>query len=169
MIATGETAALPYDTFSVWWPSLSCGMDSGGQLLSSKWRYAFTNAATSLGFSIPDYGWRRFLPLDGFLEFRRPATAARRLRNFHEPAIIRWSQFRRFCLTADGRLGLAPGGAAAGDIVCILEGARVPYILRPRPDGSYSVVGEAYIHKLMHGEAMLLRDTKEVERTFVLH
>ncbi|RYP88467.1 hypothetical protein DL770_004631 [Monosporascus sp. CRB-9-2] len=143
MITTGGAGALPYAAFSIWWPTLSAGMDAGGKLLSSKWRYAFTVAASGLGFSIPDYGWRRFLLLDGFFELRRPALATWRLRNYHEPAIIRWSQFRRFCSTVDGRLGLVPGGAAPGDIVCILEGARVPYILRPNADGSYKVQGYA--------------------------
>ncbi|KAH8756067.1 hypothetical protein F5883DRAFT_388549, partial [Diaporthe sp. PMI_573] len=61
---------------------------------------------------------------------------------------------RRFCFTIDGRLGLVPGGAAPGDVVCILQGARVPYIFRPNPDGSHRLIGEAYIHNLMHGETL---------------
>jgi hypothetical protein len=57
-----------------------------------------------------------------------------------------------------------------GDLVAILAGGKVPYILRPKAaskspgeDGNlgrcYTVVGDAYIHGIMDGEAL-----KEVEQ-----
>ena len=60
---------------------------------------------------------------------------------------------RRFCSTTDGRIGLVPRSAAAGDVICVLYGGRVPYVLRPCKDG-YTLIGECYIHGLMDGEAM---------------
>ncbi|KAF3811667.1 hypothetical protein GCG54_00014413 [Colletotrichum gloeosporioides] len=34
----------------------------------------------------------------------------------------------------------------------MFEGGRVPFVLRPNEDGLYSLVGECYVHGLMHGE-----------------
>ena len=59
---------------------------------------------------------------------------------------------RRRLATSAGRLGLGPMGAQAGDKVCLLFGASVPFVLRKRLDG-YALVGECYVEKLMHGEA----------------
>lgn len=52
--------------------------------------------------------------------------------------------------------GLAPKEAEEGDLVCILLGCTVPVILRPIEDlGLYKLVGEAYVHGVMDGEAMI--------------
>jgi hypothetical protein len=40
------------------------------------------------------------------------------------------------------------------DILCIFLGGNVPFILRPLGDGSYELVGEAYVHGVMDGEFM---------------
>jgi heterokaryon incompatibility protein (HET) len=53
-----------------------------------------------------------------------------------------------------GYVGIGPGGAELGDIVCIFYGAKVPYILRKRPEGGYVYIGEAYIHEGMDGQLM---------------
>ncbi|KAK6331355.1 hypothetical protein TWF730_004436 [Orbilia blumenaviensis] len=70
--------------------------------------------------------------------------------------------------------GLCPGSTKAGDFLCIIYGCSVPVILRPIDDFSnkgprrlykgkdigcsqssrYSVVGEAYVHGKMDGEAI---------------
>ncbi|GES66831.1 hypothetical protein ATEIFO6365_0016011900 [Aspergillus terreus] len=88
---------------------------------------------------------------------------------------------KRFCSTTHGRLGWAPRRAQPGDLVCIFDGATVPYVLRlhenkelskwslvywasqlqrlllpPRRDlqrdVQYTLVGECYVHGLMEAE-----------------
>jgi hypothetical protein len=52
-------------------------------------------------------------------------------------------------------LGLAPMDAKPGDIIALLEGGPVPYILRPmigKEAGCYELIGDAYVHGLMDGE-----------------
>lgn len=61
---------------------------------------------------------------------------------------------RRPFLGASGFLGLCPDHVQAGDEIYVFLGAKVPMVLRPRGDGSYSVVGEAYVHGIMYGEMM---------------
>ena len=70
-------------------------------------------------------------------------------------------QFRFFCDGTDGRrlvrtakgyLGLVPREARTGDMIAILKGGRVPFVLRSR-GGSWQLIGASYVHGVMHGEA----------------
>ncbi|KAK3358843.1 heterokaryon incompatibility protein-domain-containing protein [Lasiosphaeria hispida] len=56
--------------------------------------------------------------------------------------------------TEKGRLGQGPKSLREGDEAWILAGGRTPYILRPRQDGRYDLLGEAYVHGAMHGAAV---------------
>lgn len=97
----------------------------------------------------------------------------------------------RFCVTSHNRLGWVPLLAKPGDIVCVLNGASVPFILRPevsdkkqlprssferfaspirlllppQKDGvdkeGYRLIGECYIHGVMNGEAMKMEGLEE--------
>ncbi|KAI1758563.1 HET-domain-containing protein [Hypoxylon sp. FL1150] len=72
-------------------------------------------------------------------------------------------------LTESGRVGMGPANCRVGDQVHVIPGSRVPYILRPKPftssvrecsmsDGDtfprYTVVGDAFSHGIMDGEAI---------------
>ncbi len=52
-----------------------------------------------------------------------------------------------------GYVGLAPNHSLPGDKICLIFGAIVPYVLRAREEG-FQLVGEAYVHGIMDGEAM---------------
>jgi hypothetical protein len=51
-----------------------------------------------------------------------------------------------------GHVGLAPGLAKLDDVLCFIQGARVPFVLRPGLNQRYRLVGDCYIHGLMRGE-----------------
>lgn len=57
-------------------------------------------------------------------------------------------------VTSKGYLGLGPQHLQADDVVSIIQGAVTPFILRPTGDGRYQLVGEAYVHGIMDGEAL---------------
>ncbi|KAI0183831.1 heterokaryon incompatibility protein-domain-containing protein [Xylaria flabelliformis] len=57
-------------------------------------------------------------------------------------------------ITAAGRLGLGYENIQVGDIVTIITGAQVPYILRSQQTGTYNLVSEAYVDRIMDGEAL---------------
>ena len=62
---------------------------------------------------------------------------------------------RAFFITKSGRYGLGPFVTKPGDECHILNGARVPFVLRRQSDqGPATLVGEAYIHGIMHGEIL---------------
>ena len=65
-------------------------------------------------------------------------------------------------------IGLGPSTMQKGDIICILFGGRVPFVLRSRSgpvresfntDDGFTLVGECYVHGLMDGQTM-----QEVEK-----
>ena len=62
---------------------------------------------------------------------------------------------KKLCLTSKGCLGQVPHSTQIGDKVCIFLGSAVPHVLRKTgDDGFYRLLGTAYIHGIMQGEAM---------------
>ncbi|KAH7088077.1 HET domain-containing protein [Paraphoma chrysanthemicola] len=60
---------------------------------------------------------------------------------------------RSFVVTENGRVGIGPLGTRPGDLVAVIFGGGVPYIIR-QEGSSFLVVGETYIYGLMSGEAI---------------
>ena len=59
---------------------------------------------------------------------------------------------RSFITTKLGYMGLAPARSQIGDVVCVIKGGKVPFVLRESPGGLYQFVGETYVHGIMDGE-----------------
>lgn len=84
-----------------------------------------------------------------------------------DSCILGW----RFVLTNDGRCGIAPNGVSPGDLVGIVSGGNVPFILRNGLGPAFGtfLVGECYIDGAMFGE--WVEDHKagsEISDTFFL-
>lgn len=69
---------------------------------------------------------------------------------------------RVMATTSMGNLGWIPNTSQSGDLVCVLRGAPFPFIVRERGDGFYTLVGDAYIQGIMHGEAWPENDDETV-------
>ncbi|KAF4631737.1 hypothetical protein G7Y89_g6397 [Cudoniella acicularis] len=106
---------------------------------------------------------------------KRRAAVERRIKNltgkpgnprrFYE-TMTRVCAGRTFFLTQKGYYGLGPWGMREGDMVCVLFGAAVPFIIRPQ-DGPWKLVGEAYVHGIMDGEAIKMWQRNELkDKTF---
>ncbi|KAF2174182.1 hypothetical protein M409DRAFT_16452 [Zasmidium cellare ATCC 36951] len=59
-----------------------------------------------------------------------------------------------FTTSTHGYLGLGPRSLRPGDQVWLLAGAKVPHVLRLKGNGRFELVGECYVHGIMHGEAV---------------
>ncbi|MCJ1283729.1 hypothetical protein MMC26_003060 [Xylographa opegraphella] len=70
---------------------------------------------------------------------------------------------RIFFITRGGYIGLAPEAAEEGDVVCVVLGGQVPYLIRPKKNGHYLFVGECYVHGLMDGQALQGYDEGSLE------
>jgi hypothetical protein len=64
-----------------------------------------------------------------------------------------WANCREECffITDQGHIGCGPPALKTGDVVCILFGGYVPYILRTKRS-SHFLVGEAFVDGMMEGE-----------------
>ena len=67
---------------------------------------------------------------------------------------------RRFFVTADRYMGLAPSVAREGDRVAVIYGCSTPFLIRESSDfeARWRLVGECYVYGLMDGEAIKMDD-----------
>lgn len=82
-------------------------------------------------------------------------------------AFIDASIGRRFCTTECGRSGLVPSEVMKGDRICVLRGARAPFVVRETPmrencKQSYVLVGDCYIEGVMAGEGLEMGKVEEI-------
>jgi hypothetical protein len=76
--------------------------------------------------------------------------------DFTEPfvsALHRASNHRKFCISEKGYMALVPAETEAGDLICLLLGGQMPFVLRQRGD-EFCILGACYVHGIMDGEAM---------------
>jgi Heterokaryon incompatibility protein (HET) len=73
----------------------------------------------------------------------------------YRSALQHWCYFRRcFTTSSQGYIGIGPRSLQHGDGVFVLRGGRVPFALRKIAENKYIIVGECYVHGIMHGEAL---------------
>ena len=88
-----------------------------------------------------------------------------------------FSMMRGFCtnrslvVTEKGYYALAPLLTMPGDVACVLNGADVPFILRPVEDSQkFKLLGESYVHGMMEGQVSeMMRQGELFEQTITLH
>jgi hypothetical protein len=66
---------------------------------------------------------------------------------------MRISAKRAPFVTNKGHPGLSSRNVRRGDLVALVHGVEVPFILRSQPNGKYKIVSEAYVDAIMDGEA----------------
>ena len=63
---------------------------------------------------------------------------------------------RRLIMGQGRHIGLGPAETQHGDIVCVLFGGKLPFVLRPtETPREYEYVGNCYVHGIMGGEALI--------------
>jgi hypothetical protein len=76
---------------------------------------------------------------------------------------------RRLFVTCRGYLGLGPEALREHDLICVLAGGPVPYVLR-KVDDYFYFIGESYVYGMMGDEAVQQwREGKLVLKNFELH
>jgi hypothetical protein len=124
--------------------TLCAGRTHYGDVQTDKWFTAYNFAAwLSIHFDVPS------IDPSGAIQERMAKAKAHR---FTEAASV-VSQNRRLFVTTGGHLGLGPPGALSGDVVAIIGGADMPFLLR-RDGERWKLVGETYVDSVMNGEAV---------------
>ena len=59
----------------------------------------------------------------------------------------------RIFMIEKGYIGMGPSSMCIGDVVCILFGGEVPYLLRPK-GSHWQFIGDCYVHGIMQGEGL---------------
>ncbi|EMT62726.1 Heterokaryon incompatibility protein 6, OR allele, partial [Fusarium odoratissimum] len=79
------------------------------------------------------------------------------------------AQSRRFARTHMGLAGYVPMRAKRGDLVVVLYGSKVPFVVREQEHGRYSLVGECYMDGIMSGEGIRFAkyENRDIELTLV--
>ena len=78
---------------------------------------------------------------------------------------------RKFVVTENARFGFAPERCQTGDLIAILAGGNIPFVLRPAgvegspPKQWYCLIGDSYIHGIMDGEAF---DEKTLDSIYLV-
>lgn len=108
----------------------------------------------------------KFLTIQAFLDFFRQPNEVRASAWKYWSTVSSFSlrlSHARFFTTDRGYAGLAPRGVQKGDKVVLFHGGAVPFLIRPNesPGGTYKLVGECYVHGIMHGEGLKLSNSKE--------
>ncbi|KAK0707554.1 hypothetical protein B0H67DRAFT_316383 [Lasiosphaeris hirsuta] len=78
---------------------------------------------------------------------------------------------RSFAITEKGFYCLVPRVSRPGDKCCVLRGLGVPFIIREswkNGDLARKLLGESYIHGLMHGEAIHMVSKGELEEKVIV-
>ena len=131
-------------------------------IIADRWdhvRHMLSRDGNADGRSVPDLmtvyvAWVKSLQ-DEFqpdAEYAKIEEAVGMFEEFCKVTILRC-----YVSTEGGRVGLAPHAVKTGDLVCIFYGTDTPYIVRRTEDGSRVVlVGDAYVHGLMYGEALTM-------------
>ena len=82
--------------------------------------------------------------------------------------MMNWQRDRRPFLSEKGYVGLAPLHTHVGDVIALFENAKFPYVVRSKADGTYTFIGEAYVHGIMYGEYVKGKDGGDDSRIFTL-
>ena len=64
-------------------------------------------------------------------------------------AMMKGGHHRTVYITERGALGLGTDNVQIGDVVCILFGGTVPFVLRPQAH-YWHFVGDCYVEEIMH-------------------
>ena len=77
---------------------------------------------------------------------------SQRVVNHHYQVAMGFQHHRKPLFSAEGYVGLVPAVAEIGDIIIIIFGATVPFVVRELDGGKVQLIGEAFVYGIMDGE-----------------
>ncbi|KIW07599.1 uncharacterized protein PV09_01550 [Verruconis gallopava] len=108
---------------------------------------------TNVGYPQLDE-WKRFFVRDKLSTETAQADNLVGAHNWQYDGYCKWAG-RAIFLSEDNIIGVASMGTQPGDIVAVLLGHPSPVILRPVNDGTYKLVGDAFVPELSDANALL--------------
>ncbi|KAL2070883.1 hypothetical protein VTL71DRAFT_13909 [Oculimacula yallundae] len=147
----------PGDHVRYVWPNVTSFLDKGQEepVVSQEVKDKFV-LAISAGDSDLELG-DDAVYFDDFV--KRVSLFDGKLERLSETGVLRYSELhvsvrsKCFFILEDGRMGLGPNAAEPGDVVVIIFGHAIPYVLRP-VDDMFLFLGPCYVNDIMQGQLM---------------
>ncbi|PVH72336.1 hypothetical protein DL98DRAFT_660133 [Cadophora sp. DSE1049] len=134
------------ESYETLWRTCCCNKTTGGEVPGTEFAESFGDwTKAMMGLKLRD-----------FKEFQRKG------RRFMESFSL-YCNNRRLFRCEGGRLGWGPDQMREGDVICVMHGASVPFVLRSVGRDRFEIVGDAYVHGIMDGEAMSLDGVDDVD------
>lgn len=74
---------------------------------------------------------------------------------------------RKFIMTETGDIALTPTRCCEGNMIAIFHGCSVPMVISKREDGSFDIVGDCFLRKIMFGQVVYWEESEAMD--FVLN
>ncbi|CAO2657219.1 Nn.00g033450.m01.CDS01 [Neocucurbitaria sp. VM-36] len=106
----------------------------------------------------------------GFIMQKPPGVKAFKgqLYPYHQ-LVKTYCRGRRMFETVNGYIGLGPRSMREDDTLVVLDGGKVPYVLRPCGDRDFSFLGECFVYDIMEHQSLeFLKDYGFEEKDIVL-
>jgi len=87
-------------------------------------------------------------------EARDLSSSSSGLRFWSQTFWIQNLHARRPFITNNGYVGVGPASLGPGDLLYLFPGSKTPSIIRALNGETFSLIGEAYVDGIMHGEAV---------------
>jgi len=135
---------------------MTCGLTEEAFPAPDKYSGYFSKYLQFIKTAPEYYRWGLWDPAVTSNEFNNHYPKMSDFENYKriEASLDKWSSKRRICLTIKDRLAFVPQSTKETDIICVIYGSEVPYVLRRTRDGYYRVIGECYVYGIMDGKAV---------------
>jgi hypothetical protein len=154
-IAYTEDKTLKEDAYDALWRTFCCNQTKDGQVAPTEFATYFRDfVSVNIGGLEQAYD---LYPNEPEAELKA------RVKTFVESFGL-WCIDRRLFCSKAGRFGWGRDQTRSGDVISVFDGGAVPSILRPDGSGHFKIVGDAYVHGIMDGEAMEMGlDDQDIE------
>ena len=122
--------------------------------------YEVLNVMTDYAAEVPDLDERMRNRFKNGLVTADDLRRCAEIQRMIIPLVFEVAIPRRLCVTKGGFLGVVPPAAQEGDLVYLLNGGAVPFVLRPvaGKEGEFEIIGECFVYGIMNGEAIWKND-----------
>lgn len=149
------------DILAAFWQTLSAGQKPQGFHAANEEYEAWDRCVRTPSRFVPTAKWLKwthsFLSLPVMvgtgIAMATSTKSTKEIMNFRSKMTV--ATQRRMIRTKEGLIGLAPEHARKGDFVFLFKGGMVPLVLRKveKIKSRWTLIGDSYVHGIMHGEA----------------
>jgi hypothetical protein len=165
---------------TAFWRTLIANRNNDGSVPESKFelKYAMFRRSLASGLSLrPKSRFKDAVQYGETIDILDwPEEAIEGESGIYKAAFLRSASERRFCVTNEGIYGLIPKAANPGDMLVVLQGVAVPFVVRQIGTGgaddsgnpkAVKLIGECYLHSVDIMDGSLWKKTERNEELLI--